>query len=162
MQAYGLERRPISIARLHLTLLPIIADDDPPPAMLIAAACKAAATVAAAPFDIALDRVESFDIPRQHRPLVLAAQTRPATLLALQRRLHGAMLSAGLHPPRYSFARPHVTMMWDRAIPNSFGIAPIGLHAREIVFIHSHVGQSRHETLGRWLLEGGDGAQEPA
>lgn len=54
-------------------------------------------------------------------------------------------------PKRWQF-RPHVTLYYGK---RSFSgpIDPIGWRAEELVLIRSHVGRTRHETIGRWSLQ---------
>jgi hypothetical protein len=50
---------------------------------------------------------------------------------------------------------PHVTLLRGHAVDAvQESIVPIGWNAREFVLIRSFFGQSRHEVMGRWPLQG--------
>ena len=73
----------------------------------------------------------------------------------LQGHLADILARGGLSAPRVWRFRPHVTLLYQRdheRRPVNEPIDPIGWRADEIVLIHSHVGRTRHETLGRWPL----------
>jgi 2'-5' RNA ligase len=76
-------------------------------------------------------------------------------LKLLQNHLADLFARAGVLAPRRWRFRPHVTLLYqryDERCPAHGPIDPIGWRADEIVLIHSHVGSTRHETLGRWPL----------
>lgn len=152
-RSYGLTNRPIPTSRLHMTVLPIDAGDTPPSPMVIARTSQAVASLTAAPFDIQLDRIQSFRNRRASAPLVLVARQRHARMISLQRGLRDAVRAQGLIPPRHEGATPHVTLTWDRDLRLQREIDPIILRIHDIILIHSHVGKSRHDTLGQWRLE---------
>ena len=152
-RSFGLTNRPIPPSRLHMTVLPIGAGDTPPSPMVIARPSRALDSLAAAPFEITLDRLQSFRNRRASAPLVLAARQRHAGMISLQRGLRNAVRAQGLIPPRHEGATPHVTLTWDRDLRLQREIDPITLRIHEIVLIHSHVGKSRHDTLGHWRLD---------
>lgn len=153
-RSFGLTNRPIPPSRLHMTVLPINAGDTPPSPTVIARTSQAVACLTAAPFEITLDRVQSFRNRRASAPLVLAARQRHAAMISLQRGLRDAVRAQGLIPPRHEGDTPHVTLTWDRDLRLQREIDPIILRIHDIVLIHSHVGKSRHDTLGYWRLEG--------
>ena len=48
--------------------------------------------------------------------------------------------------------RPHMTLIWASRRVDEYPIVPIRWTVREFVLVRSHVGQSRHEYIGRWPL----------
>ena len=118
------------------------------------AACRAAAAVAMAPFDVTFGLISSFDgtaardgTPRR-RPLVLLGESAP--LLELHRALGAAMARNGLRPS--AGITPHMTLLYGpKPVPRQ-PIAPIRFTAGELVLVHSRLGLSRYETVGRWPL----------
>lgn len=152
--AFDLREAPVAPERLHMTLFPVASSEEPPRPDLIDRARDAAAAVAAAPFTLELDQVMTFRNRRAAKPLVLTGRRGQEPFVALQRRISLAVGAAGLHAQPHGFGTPHVTMTWDRDIERELEIDPIPLEAREFAFIHSHVGQRRHELLGRWPLRG--------
>lgn len=153
-RTFNLRRAPVEPEQLHMTLFPVAASDEPPRAELVERARDVAAQVAAAPFRVEFDQVKTFRHRQEHKPLVLAPRRGHEPFVALQRRLSLALGAAGLHARAHGFGSPHVTMTWDRDIERELEVDPIPLEARDFAFIHSHVGQRRHETLGRWPLRG--------
>lgn len=153
-QSFGLREPGVAPEQLHMTLFPVAASEAPPPPETVDRARRAAATVAASPFTIELDRVLSFRHRQPAKPLVLTGRHGSDSFAALQRRLSLAVGATGLHAGPHGFGSPHVTMSWDRDIERELAIDPIPLVAREFAFLHSHVGQRRHEMLGHWPLRG--------
>jgi 2'-5' RNA ligase len=47
-----------------------------------------------------------------------------------------------------------MTLGYRDGRPFSERIAPVGWDAEEFVLIHSHLGKTRHEVVGRWPLRG--------
>jgi 2'-5' RNA ligase len=153
-RTFGLQEPNVAPEQLHMTLFPVASSDEAPAPDFVDRARCAAATVAAAPFTVELDRILSFRNRRAAKPLVLAGRRPSEPFVALQRRISLAVGASGLHARPHGFGTPHVTMTWDRDIERELDIDPIPLVAREFAFIHSHVGQRRHDMLGRWPLRG--------
>jgi 2'-5' RNA ligase len=154
-RTFGLQEPNVAPEQLHMTLFPVASSDEPPAPDFLDRVRGAAATVAAAPFTVELDRILSFRNRRTAKPLVLAGRRPSEPFIALQRRISLAVGACGLHACPHDFGTPHVTLTWDRDIERELEIDPIPLVAREFAFIHSHVGQRRHDMLGRWPLRGG-------
>ncbi|MBN8809244.1 MAG: 2'-5' RNA ligase family protein [Sphingomonas sp.] len=77
---------------------------------------------------------------------------RPAALMRLHAAIRAALLAVGLAPRRDWAFNPHLTLGYPHGAPFSHAIAPIGWQAEEIVLIHSHLGETRHQEIGRWAL----------
>jgi 2'-5' RNA ligase len=148
---HRLAGRPLQADRLHVTVSHV--DDFAGlPDRVVAAARDAGASVRAAPFDIAFDRVASFANRRDKKPFVLRGGDGLAPLIAFQQALSLAMAKAGLG--RYVETRftPHVTLLYDAALVPEQPVEPIRWTVRELVLVHSLLGQTRHVALGRWPL----------
>ena len=138
--------------KLHLTLRFLgdfaVADD------IVRRAIGAAEGIRFAPFEFALDRVESF--PRRfNAPCVLRCSNESAAPLhALARELAGALSTAGLaeHHETRPYV-PHVTIAYaECALSEPIVIQPIVWHARDFVLVDSRVGTSVHAEMARWPL----------
>ncbi len=74
------------------------------------------------------------------------------SLSALEIQLANALAVAGIKIKRHPHFKPHITLFYDiQRIPKS-AIKPITWQARRFALIHSHLGQSRYETLATWPL----------
>jgi 2'-5' RNA ligase len=150
---HGLKGRPLVADRLHVTLHHL-GDYVGLPQDTVDAAGKAAAAVAMAPFEVAFDRVVSFDRRPGNRPMVLRGGDGLAALVVLQQSLGAAMKKAGLGrwaKPGYA---PHVTLLYDDRCVTEQAVETIGWTTREIVLVHSLLGRSLHVPLARWPLRG--------
>jgi 2'-5' RNA ligase len=140
-EEYGLTGKPLALERLHLTLS-FLGDHDGVPPQLLAAADARAGRLRAAPFELALDRVVSFE--RQGAaPLVLCRAEPSAPLIELRRQL-GADAT-----PEF---RPHVTLRYDPRHIALRAVTPIAWTVTEVLLIRSLIGRGQHEVLGRYPL----------
>jgi 2'-5' RNA ligase len=105
----GLKGRPIAPERLHVSLHHLGDYADPPPG-IVAAACEAAAAVVMPPFELAFDRVVSFENKSGYRPLVLQGSDGVAGLMVFRRELGTAMQKVGLWRCVKPHYLPHVTL----------------------------------------------------
>ena len=106
-----------------------------------------------APFDLTLDRVVG-----SRRSIALRPGGRNAGLAGLHRRLAELARGASLaERADYRFS-PHLTLGYRDGEPFQQRIAPIGWRADELVLIHSYLGRTRHEVVGRWPLCGDEDA----
>ncbi len=137
--------------RLHITLF--ILDDllDLPPA-LVGALLGIGQAVALAPFAVTLDRLVG-----SQRSVALRPSGRDAGLAALHGQLAALARAACIDPRDGWRFSPHLTLGYRDGVPSSERVAPVGWVADELVLIDSHVGATRHETLGRWPLRQGAG-----
>ena len=140
-EVYGLTGKPLALENLHVTLC-FLGEFDGMPPPLLARAEVLGQQLHAAPFELAFDRVMSFE-RRHDPPLVLCREDACAPLDALRRQL-GA-------DSRESF-RPHVTLRYDRRRIPLQEVAPIAWTTTEVLLIRSLVGRGRHEVLGRYPL----------
>ncbi|MEG3161942.1 2'-5' RNA ligase family protein [Sphingomonas sp. LB2R24] len=110
--------------------------------------------VEAAPFALQFDTAVGSE-----RSIALRSRHKNASLAALHQRIAVARESAGLSQRKgYQFS-PHMTLGYRDGAPFTQTIAPIGWAADAFVLVHSHVGRTRHDVIGRWLLNGDDDRQ---
>jgi 2'-5' RNA ligase len=151
--AHGMTGRPIADAKLHCTLCNL-GDFAGMPEALLARAKQAAALTAAntQPFSVSFDTAQTFITGARNRPLVLTGGDGVSGITALYRNLAGALLKAGIsgNPASYT---PHITLLYDDITAAPAGIAPIDWPVRELLLLHSHIGQARpYNILARWPL----------
>ena len=112
--------------------------------------------VEAAPFALQFDTVVGSE-----RSIALRPRHKNASLAALHQRIAVAREATGLRAlENYRFS-PHMTLGYREGAPFTQAIAPIGWTADAFVLVHSHVGRTRHDVIGRWLLDGNDDRQLP-
>jgi 2'-5' RNA ligase len=140
------EGTPVRADRLHVTLF-ITEDRFDAPADLIATLREIGGAIAAAPVAMALDYVSG-----GQQSIALRAQHKNAALDALYRQIAERCAAAGIEPMPGRVFNPHLTLGYRKGLPFGERIAPLEWTADELVLIHSHLGQTRHERLSRWLL----------
>ena len=133
---------------LHVTIA--ILDDVGALTPSLAATLKSVGdAVRAAPFEMVFDLAVGSARSVALRPRL---KNRPAA--ALHDRIAAVLRAAGLaERADYRFAS-HMTLGYRSGAPFTQDIAPIGWTADAFVLVHSHVGKTRHEILGRWTLDG--------
>lgn len=149
---HGLKGKPLATDRFHITLHHL-GDYDGLPAGVVAQARDAAASVAMPSFDVAFDRVTSFDRPGK-RPFVLRGGNGLASLGEFQQALGTAMAKAGLQKKVAANFTPHVTLLYDDRLVDEQPVETIFWSVHEFVLVHSLLGQTRHIALARWPLRG--------
>ena len=140
---HGVTGKLLTPERLHVTLRAMVDDE-----AQLDAAMRAGAGLAHEGLDVSFDRALSF--PGSGAFVLRSSDNLPA-LGAFRRQLNLAMGDTEAQASRS--ATPHMTLLYDRrhSIAEQ-AIDPIGWHASEFVLVRSHVGLSRHETLGAWPL----------
>ncbi|AOR66422.1 2'-5' RNA ligase [Burkholderia stabilis] len=136
--------------RLHVTLCSL-GDFAYVPDATIARARAAAERIDARSFGVTFDQLLSFNGRLGHRPLVLAGQAGLEALIDFQQRLRDAFGKAGLRVSRARFT-PHVTLLYGERRPDQYKIDPITWTVREFVLIHSWLGRTHYDVIGRWPL----------
>lgn len=136
---------------LHITLFHL-GDWRELPKEIVEIAAKSAAEVAAAPFDVACRRVESFRNRTGIFPFVLLAEQGATPLHGFQQTLGAALKKNGLGGATQGDFKPHVTLLRDDTRIKPLAVAPIAWTVRDFVLIHSLLGQTKHVHLGRWPL----------
>ena len=138
--------------RLHVSLYGL--DDHAGlPAGLVEAARDAATRVSEMAFDVAFDRLFSFN----NGAVVLVASDNMPEIRRFWESLGFAMEATPLAPYAKAAARrsltPHMTLLYDEdtAVPER-EILPVRWRVSDFVLVHSRLGQGRHVYLGRWAL----------
>ncbi len=107
-------------------------------------------------FDARFDRVMSFERGAQKKKAIVAVGGEGVdALLTFQRELGARLRRAGLPVDQTGF-KPHVTLLYDsNAVPVQ-PVAPIAWTVRDFALVHSNIGRSRYDELGRWALRAPD------
>ncbi len=145
---FGLKGAAIPEERLHATLA-LVGDYD---SALVETASRAMASLQARPLHVTFDRMYSFKGKPGGMPLVLGGGDGVMGLRFLQKLLVSEMRRVGLVGAGKSSFTPHVTLLYDRTPVPETPIDPISWPVREIVLVHSLVGQGRHIDLKTWPL----------
>jgi RNA 2',3'-cyclic 3'-phosphodiesterase len=153
--AHGLKGKTLRTERFHVTLHHL-GNYAGLPADVVAMAREVGASVAKArpPFELVFDRVESFSHTPRNRPLVLRGGDGLIDLAAFQQALGTPLKKTAVRhwlKPGYT---PHLTLLYDYQSVSTQPIETVAWTARELVLVHSLVGQGRHVHLGRWPLNG--------
>lgn len=130
--------------RLHLTLA-VTPEYPVVPKGLVAEMTAAGDALRADPVEILLDQLSG-----SNKSVALRPAKSPPALRLLNNRLEAPLRRLGAALDR-EFS-PHLTLLYRKGRPFVRAIQPIAWQATEFVLIHSHIGHSRHETLGRWPL----------
>lgn len=135
-------------AHQHVTL-GISADVPTYPQALIDTLGSVATRIMADPFDLLLDRLSYGG-----RSAALRPSRSNAALARLQRQVADA-LKRSAAPTRddWTFS-PHQTLFYRDGPPAQRRIDGFGWRVEELVLVCSHIGRTRHETVGTWKLQG--------
>jgi RNA 2',3'-cyclic 3'-phosphodiesterase len=140
--------------RLHLTL-DHLGDFVDKPADIVKSASEAASELAAQweGFAVRLDRTVSFGRDGENRPLVLTdAGGSNAALEEFRDRLWSGLAERQLPGPSRKSFTPHVTLLYSPQGLTGQAVDAITWHARELVLVHSALGDGQYEVLDRWPL----------
>jgi 2'-5' RNA ligase len=138
---------------LHISQVPLglyrDLDDD-----IASLACRAASMLRSRPFDVTLDRVETFG-GGGNRALVLRTRDGETKLVRLHEALRHAFEKVGLSRFSQGQFTPHLTFLYgDLPVPQTRLDNPIAWTVKSFVLVRSLYGLSRLEILGRWPLRG--------
>lgn len=153
-EEHGLDGKPRPLGNLHITVVYFglylsLGEDG------IERARRACALAAARlePFEAQLDQLKTFQgRPWRPAPLVLVNAGKHAPFQDCYRALFEEAKELGLvqgNPPRFT---PHVTTAYSSKQLAPQFIEPITWEVTELVLIHSFVGRTKYEELGRWGL----------
>lgn len=137
--------------RLHMTLA-ITGDHAVFPQDLSAALIELARTIGVAPFEIELDRADTRSGSTALRPSHI-----PRALRELSRQLVAGVSHLGAMRPTWAF-KPHVTLGYRDSESDQRKMDGIRWLCSEFSLIHSEVGATKHNLLGRWPLSARQGA----
>src|SRR3546814_658742 len=87
-------------------------------------------------------------------PIVLRPSRRIVALGALHHAIGDRIRAVGLRPRAGYRFQPHLTVGYRNGLALNESTAPVAWRATDIVLIHSHVGRTRHDLVGRWPLTG--------
>ena len=149
---HRLKGRLVDVDRLHVTLHHL-GDFAGLPADLVAAARRAGDCLSMPSFEACFDRVGSFTAQPRNRPFVLRGDAALADLVALRTTLGTHMAANGLARHARSAFTPHMTLLYDDRAIGDAAIEPIRWQVRELVLVHSLLGQRTHVALARWPLD---------
>jgi RNA 2',3'-cyclic 3'-phosphodiesterase len=114
-------------------------------------ACSAAAALSQA-FEFELDQAACFGKGRSNVPLVLKRRGRSFQMDRLFERVVIQFHREGIPYRKKSKFDPHMTLSYvDGSFPTE-PIHPVAWMVKDLVLIHSLVGQTKYIELGRWKL----------
>lgn len=150
-QQHGFGGTLILPEHLHVTLFHL-GDWIKLPEDIVALAATAAAQVNAKSFDVAFNRVESFRNRTGIFPFALTGAAEPWR--ALRTALGAALKRTGLGGAVHEIDdfKPHVTLLRDKERAKPMSVDPIVWRVTDFVLIHSVLGKTTHNHLGRWPL----------
>lgn len=148
VEKLGSGERRIRPDHQHVTLA-VTADYVEYPYAVIKTLLRVGTTVIAEPFDMRLDRLGFSNRSAALRP------SRSVPLLnELQRSIISAMQGAGVAlRPGWSFS-PHQTLFYREGPPAQQSVDGFIWSIDQFVLVCSHVGRTRHDILGSWMLKG--------
>ncbi len=138
---------------LHTTLA-ISGDFATEPTHAMAGFMEAGHHIAAAPFDMTVDRLAG-----SRRSVALRPSRRSDELFALQRQIADVLRRIGLALRDGWGFSPHITLFYRDGVPFNRTVTGFCWRVEELVLIHSLVGRTEHHVLGRWPLRGRDDPQ---
>ncbi|HEY2033134.1 MAG TPA: 2'-5' RNA ligase family protein [Rhizomicrobium sp.] len=134
---------------LHVTLFHL-GDWAVLPEEIVNLASAAASQVHVPAFDVTFKRAESFRNSTGVYPFVLTSDK--SQWQALHEALRAALTNAGLGGATRGDFEPHITLTYDPVRVKPHAIAPITWLVIDFVLIHSVLGKTTHNHLGRWPL----------
>lgn len=153
IQAGGCVRgRWVKPPKRHMTVQ-FLGTHDARPERVVEQARLAAAQVRLAPFDVVLDRVETFGGHRRSPCVLRCTPDTDAAVRTLHSALGKALAMAGLAQLLEGRFAPHVTIAYvDGSLAKPIAIPPITWPVREFSLVESRGAETSHEVLDRWSL----------
>lgn len=143
--AHGLTGRLLKTGHFHVTLASVHEGHGLPEAGEIDGWMARARGIVMPSFRVGFDRLTSF----ANGALVLTGEEATIGLEVLQQRLSDALDDTPRPARRYT---PHVTLLHDGRHIEPEPVEPISWTVREIVLVHSSIGQTTHRHLMRLPL----------
>lgn len=152
---HGLTGTQVRPEHFHVTLHHL-GDHASVPAEILALAERVAHGVHSVPFEVGFDDVASLPAggARGAAAIVLTGGEGLDKLRSFQGQVGAAMAEVGLKPWLDGHFTPHMTLVHDPAEIERESMRPITWTVRELLLVHSTLGQSRHNVIGRWPLLG--------
>lgn len=145
---HGLHGSLLETGRLHVTLIKLGTFVQHIPQPLLDSAMAAAASIQQPGFNICFEQAMSF--PTSEAYALCGGRQKGAELLAARLR---SALRQRFPPQTFRGDRPHMTLLYDRTtLVAPHAVEPVSWWADEFVLVLSHVGETRHDWLGRWPL----------
>ena len=144
------KRRVLHTERLHVTLYSL-GDFAYVPGAAITRACAAADRIDVPSFCVTFDQILGFNGRPGHWPLVLTGGEELGALIDFQKQLAEALGKVGLRVSGKRFT-PHVTLLYGERRLDRRTIEPITWTVREFILIHSWIGRTHYDVMGRWPL----------
>ena len=148
---YGFTGNLILPEHLHVTLFHL-GDWNTLPEEIVNLASGAASQVNVPAFEVAFKRAESFRNSTGIYPFVLTGDKDGGAWRTLYNALKVALTNAGLGGATRGEFTPHITLTYDKVRVKPIPIDPISWMVTDFVLIHSVLGKTTHNHLGRWLL----------
>lgn len=142
----GWPRKPNRADRLHMTLA-LTEDFLEMPEAVIDAFVEIGNAITAQPFRLVFDRAVA-----SKSLLLLFPSERLLPVVHFQKNLARAIAAAGLPLRKGVRFNPHITLSYQKGEPFDRPIDSFSWLTEEFVLIHSHVGLTRHDVVGRWQL----------
>ena len=145
---HGLTGKPLKPEHFHVTLCHVADMAGAPRQELIEVLAERASMLSMPAFRVEFDRVMSFN----NGAFVLSGDESTIGLEVLQQRLSDALDPSPRPARRFT---PHLTLLRDQRRIAEQPIERIGWTAREVVLVHSLLGQTTHRDLVRLPLRQG-------
>ncbi len=153
-EARGLQPRLRPSRVFHITLHYFGYFDGEPDAQVVESAERAASEVVRPAFDLSFDGFSSWgrEGATKH-PFVLTGGQGLQAVRELRDALVQRLLAHGLPAPEHDY-EPHLTLRYDKRRAPTWPVDLPGWIASEFVLVKSPQGETRHEVMRRWPLQG--------
>lgn len=151
---HAISAAPLRTDRFHVTLIHI-GDFAGLPRGVVADTLRVGEDTAAPPFEVTFDRAASFSGAAQRKPFVLQGGEGLDDLRAFRRSLWDRLIRAGVKPLSRIEFNPHVTLLYHPASIAGQPVEPVRWTVDELLLIHSELGRTKYNVLGRWPLIAG-------
>ncbi|HEY8877300.1 MAG TPA: 2'-5' RNA ligase family protein [Roseateles sp.] len=153
-EARGLKPRLRPSRIFHITLHYFGYFEGEPDARVVELASRAAAEVVRPAFDLSFDCFKSWGTERSSKhPFVLTGGQGLEAVRELQQALVERLVAHGLGAPELDYV-PHLTLRYDKRTAPDWPVDLPGWLASEFVLVKSPQGETRHEVIRRWPLQG--------
>jgi RNA 2',3'-cyclic 3'-phosphodiesterase len=148
---HGFTANLILPGHLHVTLFHL-GDWAALPEEIVVLASLAASQVRVPALDVTFHRAESFRNSTGVYPFVLTGDKQANAWQELHEGLRVALTNAGLGGATKGEFLPHITLTYDKARVKPHTIEPMAWRVKDFALIHSELGKTTHNHLGRWPL----------
>ena len=136
---------------LHVTLFHL-GDWAALPQEIVRLVSLAASQIHEPEFDVTFARAESFRNSTGIFPFVLTGDKNPSVWSGLHDALRAELITTGLGGATKGEFLPHITLTYDKLRVKPRPIDSITWRVKDFVLIHSELGKTTHNHLGRWAL----------